>query len=256
MAAHGAKVQGATCGAGAVEAPSSRSVTSALPWTPRHSRTQPSQLSRRPRRPTRSSDVRVEYLGRKSELKLALREVRDRETGMALNALRERLEAAIDAREAELSRAELDRRLTRGARRRHDARHADPARASPPDHADPPRGRGHLPRPRILGRGRPRGRDDALQLRRAQLPARPSDAVAAPDAVPRRRDGAPDGDLALADPDDGGAGAPASTSSRSAASTAATPRMRRTRRRSIRSRGSRSTKASRWATSRARSTTS
>ena len=56
--------------------------------------------------------VRVEYLGRKSELKLALREVRDRETGMALNAVRERLEAAIDAREAELERTELDRQLT------------------------------------------------------------------------------------------------------------------------------------------------
>ncbi|HEU0247643.1 MAG TPA: phenylalanine--tRNA ligase subunit alpha [Gaiellaceae bacterium] len=56
--------------------------------------------------------ARVEYLGRKSALKLALRDVRDREMGMALNALRERLEAAIDAREAELSRAELDRRLT------------------------------------------------------------------------------------------------------------------------------------------------
>jgi phenylalanyl-tRNA synthetase alpha chain len=56
--------------------------------------------------------VRVEYLGRKSELKLALREVRDRETGTALNALRERLEGAIDGREAELARAELDRQLT------------------------------------------------------------------------------------------------------------------------------------------------
>ena len=56
--------------------------------------------------------VRVEYLGRKSALKLALREVRDRETGMALNALRERLETAIDAREQELQRAELDRRLS------------------------------------------------------------------------------------------------------------------------------------------------
>ena len=55
--------------------------------------------------------VRVEYLGRKSELKLALREVRDRETGMTLNAARERIEAAVDAREAELERAELDRRL-------------------------------------------------------------------------------------------------------------------------------------------------
>ena len=52
--------------------------------------------------------VRVEYLGRKSAIKQALREVRDRETGMALNAVRERLEAAIDGREAELARAELD----------------------------------------------------------------------------------------------------------------------------------------------------
>jgi phenylalanyl-tRNA synthetase alpha chain len=56
--------------------------------------------------------VRVEYLGRKSELKLALREVRDRETGMTLNAVRERIEAAVDARERELRRVELDRRLT------------------------------------------------------------------------------------------------------------------------------------------------
>jgi phenylalanyl-tRNA synthetase alpha chain len=56
--------------------------------------------------------VRVEYLGRKSALKLALREVRDRETGMTLNAARERIEAAVEAREAELTRAELDRRLS------------------------------------------------------------------------------------------------------------------------------------------------
>jgi phenylalanyl-tRNA synthetase alpha chain len=55
--------------------------------------------------------VRVEYLGRKSALKLALREVRDRETGMTLNAARERIEAAVDARAGELERAELDRRL-------------------------------------------------------------------------------------------------------------------------------------------------
>ena len=56
--------------------------------------------------------ARVEYLGRKSALKLALREVRDRETGMTLNALRERIESAIDTREEELRRVELDRRLT------------------------------------------------------------------------------------------------------------------------------------------------
>jgi phenylalanyl-tRNA synthetase alpha chain len=62
--------------------------------------------------PEEVEQVRVEYLGRKSALKLALRDVRDRETGMALNALRERLEAAIDGREDELRRVELDRRLT------------------------------------------------------------------------------------------------------------------------------------------------
>ena len=55
--------------------------------------------------------VRVEYLGRKSALKLALREVRDRETGMTLNAARERIEETVEARAAELERAELDRRL-------------------------------------------------------------------------------------------------------------------------------------------------
>ena len=52
--------------------------------------------------------VRVEYLGRKSALKLALRDVRDRETGMALNTLRERIESAVEARDEELRRAELD----------------------------------------------------------------------------------------------------------------------------------------------------
>jgi phenylalanyl-tRNA synthetase alpha chain len=62
--------------------------------------------------PEEVEQVRVEYLGRKSELKLALRDVRDRETGTALNTLRERLESAIDGREEELRRAELDRRLT------------------------------------------------------------------------------------------------------------------------------------------------
>jgi phenylalanyl-tRNA synthetase alpha chain len=55
--------------------------------------------------------VRVEYLGRKSALKLALREVRDRETGMALNATRERLETAVAEKDEELRRAALDVRL-------------------------------------------------------------------------------------------------------------------------------------------------
>ena len=57
-------------------------------------------------------EVRVRFLGRQSDLKLALREVRDRESGMTLNAARERLEAAVEERAAELERAELDERLT------------------------------------------------------------------------------------------------------------------------------------------------
>src|SRR5919201_4305607 len=56
-------------------------------------------------------EVRVRYLGRKSELKQALRQVRDRETGMALNALRERLEQAIAEREEALRAQELDAAL-------------------------------------------------------------------------------------------------------------------------------------------------
>jgi len=58
-------------------------------------------------------EARVRYLGRKSELKQALRAVRDRETGMALNALRERLEAAVAARQQELEQAELERAFAR-----------------------------------------------------------------------------------------------------------------------------------------------
>ena len=50
-------------------------------------------------------ELRVRYLGRKSELKLALREVRDRETGMALNAARTAIETALAERETTLAAA-------------------------------------------------------------------------------------------------------------------------------------------------------
>ena len=49
--------------------------------------------------------ARIRYLGRKSALKQALREVRDRETGMALNAVRDRLEEAVALRASELEAA-------------------------------------------------------------------------------------------------------------------------------------------------------
>jgi phenylalanyl-tRNA synthetase alpha chain len=57
-------------------------------------------------------EARIRYLGRKSELKQALREVREREAGMALNAAREAIEEALAARQHELERTELDRALT------------------------------------------------------------------------------------------------------------------------------------------------
>jgi phenylalanyl-tRNA synthetase alpha chain len=56
-------------------------------------------------------DARVRYLGRKSELTQALRGVRDRESGMLLNGIRERLESAVAERERALEEQELDRRL-------------------------------------------------------------------------------------------------------------------------------------------------
>jgi phenylalanyl-tRNA synthetase alpha chain len=62
--------------------------------------------------PAELEEARVRYLGRKSELAQALRAVRDREAGMTLNGVRDRLEAALEAHRAELERAELDRALT------------------------------------------------------------------------------------------------------------------------------------------------
>jgi phenylalanyl-tRNA synthetase alpha chain len=59
-------------------------------------------------------EPRVRYLGRRSELKRALRNVRDRETGQTLNALRERLETLVAERESaleQLERAQLDEAL-------------------------------------------------------------------------------------------------------------------------------------------------
>ena len=60
---------------------------------------------------TELDDARVTYLGRKSALKLALREVRDRESGMALNSAREAVEEAVASRQSALERAELDRTI-------------------------------------------------------------------------------------------------------------------------------------------------
>jgi phenylalanyl-tRNA synthetase alpha chain len=65
--------------------------------------------------PDELDELRVRYLGRKSELKQALRGVRDRESGMALNAAREAIEQAVEARQGELERGRLERALAEGA---------------------------------------------------------------------------------------------------------------------------------------------
>src|SRR5207245_4238837 len=52
------------------------------------------------------------YPGRGSELKQKLREVRDRETGMQLNAVREAVEAAVASKKQDVEAAELARKLT------------------------------------------------------------------------------------------------------------------------------------------------
>ena len=56
-------------------------------------------------------ELRVRFLGRSSELKLALREVRDRESGISLNALRQSLEAAFEQRRSALEQVELQHKL-------------------------------------------------------------------------------------------------------------------------------------------------
>src|SRR3954468_9526532 len=64
------------------------------------------------RTPAELDEVRVRFLGRSSPLKLALREVRDRETGQSLNGVREHLELAVSQRQAILERADLDHALS------------------------------------------------------------------------------------------------------------------------------------------------
>jgi phenylalanyl-tRNA synthetase alpha chain len=59
-------------------------------------------------------DARVHWLGRKSELALALRGVRDKESGMLLNGIRGRLEQAVEGREQELRRLAYEQSAERG----------------------------------------------------------------------------------------------------------------------------------------------
>ena len=155
--------------------------------------------------PDELDDARVRYLGRKSELKQALREVRDRETGHG-------------AERASRAARGGGRRARGGARARRARPAASdeivdvtlpgdgaPPRPPAPAHPDPARGRGHLPRARLRGRRRPRGRDawhnfDALNMPLRHPARSPRDTFYVDDdTLLRTRD------VAVADPRDGGA---------------------------------------------------
>jgi phenylalanyl-tRNA synthetase alpha chain len=56
--------------------------------------------------------VSVAFLGRSSTLKLKLREVRDRDTGIKLNAIREAVERAVAAKKEQVEAAELEHKLS------------------------------------------------------------------------------------------------------------------------------------------------
>ncbi|HZS30887.1 MAG TPA: phenylalanine--tRNA ligase subunit alpha [Gaiellaceae bacterium] len=57
-------------------------------------------------------DVNARYQGRRSPLRLALSEVRDRETGIRLNAVRQRIEELEHEASARIARSQLDAQLT------------------------------------------------------------------------------------------------------------------------------------------------
>jgi phenylalanyl-tRNA synthetase alpha chain len=56
--------------------------------------------------------VSVAFLGRSSTLKLKLREVRDRDTGIKLNAIREAVERAVAEKKEQVEAAELEHKLS------------------------------------------------------------------------------------------------------------------------------------------------
>ena len=56
--------------------------------------------------------VSVAFLGRSSTLKLKLREVRDRDTGIKLNAIREAVEGAVAEKKEQVEAAELEHKLS------------------------------------------------------------------------------------------------------------------------------------------------
>ncbi len=91
------------------------------------------------------------------------------EAGRRFNAWRVATEAALDAARTRLAAAAGSERLTDPTMPGRDDMARLPSSGLDRDRRD----RGHLPRARVHGRVRPRGRARVVQLRRAQLPGRP-----------------------------------------------------------------------------------
>ncbi len=111
-------------------------------------------------------EIRIRLLGRKAELPNLLRGVAQlapeerAAAGKAANQARQRLEAAIEARGADLARAELDARLEQD--RIDVTLPGDPlpaSRSAAPHHGHLARDRGCLHRPRLQRRRGARGGD-------------------------------------------------------------------------------------------------
>jgi phenylalanyl-tRNA synthetase alpha chain len=83
-----------------------------LDWDPETYVQDALQALERASTPEEVESVSVAFLGRSSTLKLKLREVRDRETGMKLNAIREAVERAVAAKKEQVEAAELEHRLS------------------------------------------------------------------------------------------------------------------------------------------------
>ena len=212
----------------------------------------------RRRRPTSSTRLRVRYLGRKSELKHALREVRDRETGHGA----ERRPRARSRTPSPSARRRSSAPSSTARCPRTSSTSRCPARRSRSAACTRSRRSRREIEDAFLGLGyevrrRPRGRDGRVQLRQARVRRR---------RTRRARRGTRSSSTTTrvlrteTSPSQihvhGGAGSRRSTWSRSAASTGATRSTRRTTRSSTSSRASPSTAGSRSPTSRARCCTS
>ena len=164
------------------------------------------------RSPEQLEAVRVDVLGRKGALAQISKEMgklapeERARVGKLLNAAKQALEAALEARQAGVR----GRRAARAPGRRvggPDAARARPAPRPPaPHHADPARDRGPVRFARLHRAGRPRGRNRVPQLRRAEHPAGPPGARHAGHVLARRRQPAAHAHLARAGARHGEAG--------------------------------------------------